>query len=294
MLSRTGQHASMKTWAFAVPLSGPARRLDYGPAGDVAVLDGAVLVGSAMNIEPREPADWKRYRGGSGGKIWYSPDGSRYTRILADVGGNLVNPMFVGSRVAFLSDHEGTGALYSALPDGGDLRRHTDLGEYYARNATTDGQRVVYQRAGEIWLLESLDAKPVRLDIRLSGDRQGRAPYPVLGEVGAWLVHAGCHRPGARRRSPRPHALAADRERRPGPDDARRARRARPPSRGHPRRRRGRLRVRQRRRGRRGRDSCRWLGGAANRTRRVRQDPRAGGGAGRAHGSGLPAPTAGC
>ncbi len=132
-----------------------------------------------MNFEPAEPAQWKRYRGGAGGKIWYSPDGSHYTRIFADVGDNLVNPMFVGPRVVFLSDHEGTGALYSALPDGTDLRRHTDLGQYYARHATTDGQRVVYQRAGEIWLLESLDAEPVRLDIRLSGVRSGRASYPV-------------------------------------------------------------------------------------------------------------------
>ncbi len=179
VLSRAGQHFSMKTWAFAVPLSGPARRLGYGPAGDVAVRDGAVLVGSPMNFEPAEPAQWKRYRGGAGGKIWYSPDGSHYTRIFADVGDNLVNPMFAGSRVAFLSDHEGTGALYSALPDGTGLRRHTGLGQYYARHATTDGQRVVYQQAGEIWLLESLDAEPVRLDIRLSGNRSGRAPYPV-------------------------------------------------------------------------------------------------------------------
>jgi tricorn protease len=179
VLSRAGQHFSMKTWAFAVSLNGSARRLDYGPTGDAAVCGGAVLVGSAMNFEPAEPAQWKRYRGGAGGKIWYSPDGSRYTRIFADVGDNLVNPMFVGPRVVFLSDHEGTGALYSALPDGSDLRRHTDLGEYYARHATTDGRRVVYQRAGEIWLLESLDAEPVRLDIRLSGARSGRAPYPV-------------------------------------------------------------------------------------------------------------------
>jgi tricorn protease len=179
VLSRTGQHATMKTWAFAVPLSGPARRLGYGPTSDVAVRDGAVLVGSALNNQPAEPAHWKGYRGGAGGKIWYSPDGAHYTRILADVGDNLVNPMFVGPRVVFLSDHEGTGALYSALPDGTDLRRHTELGQYYARNPTTDGQRVVYHRAGEIWLLESLDAEPARLDIRLSGDRSGRAPYPV-------------------------------------------------------------------------------------------------------------------
>src|SRR5690349_7358376 len=179
VLSRAGQHFSMKTWAFAEPLSGPARRLGYGPAGDAAVCDGAVLVGSAMNFEPAEPAHWKRYRGGAGGKIWYSPDGSHYTRIFADVGDNLVNPMFVGPRVAFLSDHEGSGALYSALPDGTDLRRHTGLGPYYARHATTDGRRVVYQRAGELWLLESLDAEPARLDIRLSGAGSRRAPYPV-------------------------------------------------------------------------------------------------------------------
>ncbi len=190
VLSGTGQPATMKTWAFAVPLSGPARRLDYGPAGDVAVRDGAVLVGSAMNFEPVEPAFWKRYRGGSGGKIWYSPDGSSYTRILAGVGDNLVNPMFAGPRVVFLSDHEGTGALYSALPDGTDMRRHTGLGEYYARNATTDGQRVVYQRAGEIWLLESLDAEPVRLDIRLSEEHSGRAPYrvPAHSQLGSFTL----------------------------------------------------------------------------------------------------------
>jgi len=176
VLSGTGQHASMKTWPYAVPLSGQARRLGYGPAGDVTVRDGAVLVGSPLYAEP---ARWKRYGGGTGGKVWYSPDGARYERILGGVGNHLVNPMFVGHRVVFLSDHERTGALYSALPDGSDLRRHTDLGEYYARHATTDGQRVVYQRAGEIWLLESLDAEPVRLDIRLSGVRSGRTSFPV-------------------------------------------------------------------------------------------------------------------
>jgi tricorn protease len=176
VLSAAGQHASRKTWAFAVPLSGPARRLSYGPVGDVTVRGNAVLVGSALYAEP---ARWKRYGGGTGGKIWYSPDGSQYERILGDVGNHLVNPMFVGPRVVFLSDHEGAGALYSALPDGTDLRRHTDLGEYYARHATTDGQRVVYQRGGEIWLLESLESEPVRLDIRLGGVRSGRASYPV-------------------------------------------------------------------------------------------------------------------
>ncbi|NUP47387.1 MAG: peptidase S41 [Catenulispora sp.] len=190
VLSRFGQPVTHKTWAFAVPLRGPARRLGYGPAGDVAVRDGAVLVGTPLETHTFDPARWKRYGGGTGGTIWYSPDGTAYERILTDVGNHLVNPMFVGPRVVFLSDHEGTGAIYSALPDGADLRRHTDLGEYYARHATTDGRRVVYQRAGDLWLLESLDAEPVRLDIRLGGDHPGRARYQVTAaaELGTFRL----------------------------------------------------------------------------------------------------------
>ncbi len=177
VISNTGQHDTMRTRAFGVPLEGVARLLPYGPASDVSVApNGAVLVGSPTYAEP---ARWKRYGGGTGGKIWYSPDGVEYRRILGEVGNHLVNPMWIGDRVVFLSDHEGVGALYSALPDGSQLRRHTDLGTYYARHATTDGARVVYQCAGDLWLLDSLDGEPVRLDVRLGGVRSGRAKFPV-------------------------------------------------------------------------------------------------------------------
>jgi tricorn protease len=182
VISRTGQHNTWRTWAFAVPLDAPARRLPYGPTSDVSIArDGAVLVGTALYAEPSR---WKHYGGGTGGKIWYSPDGAQYTRILESVGNHLVNPMWVGGRVAFLSDHEGVGTLYSALPDGSDLRRHTGGGPYYARNAATDGTRVVYQAAGALWLLESLDAEPVKLDVRLGGVRSGRASFPVSAKSG--------------------------------------------------------------------------------------------------------------
>jgi tricorn protease len=173
-----GHHRGLRVWPFAVPLDGPPRELPrFGPAADVAIAaDGAVLVGSPVF---REPARWKRYRGGTGGKIWYAPDGAEYRRILGEVGEHLVNPMWVGGRVVFISDHEGVGAVYSAVPDGSDLRRHTEHGPYYARHATTDGERVVYQCAGELWLLASLEQPPVRLGVRLGGVCAGRAPFPV-------------------------------------------------------------------------------------------------------------------
>jgi tricorn protease len=179
-----GHHPGMRTWAFGVPLDAPARELPYGPVADLSIsAEGAVLIGTPVFVEP---AYWKRYKGGTGGKIWYSPDGAAYERILGEVNSHLVNPMWVSGRVAFMSDHEGAAALYSALPDGSDLRRHTDHGAYYARHATTDGTRVVYQCAGELWLLDSLDAdaEPVKLDVRLGGVRSGRVHFPVSAKSG--------------------------------------------------------------------------------------------------------------
>ncbi|EWC62753.1 putative protease [Actinokineospora spheciospongiae] len=186
--SATGEHSTRRTWAYAVPVEpGPAERLPHGPVGALQVAGtGAVLLGSVIS---REPAWWKRYRGGTAGKVWVDPDGTGgFTRILSDVDGHLVSPMWVGGRIAFLSDHEGVGNLYSCAADGTDLRKHSDH-EFYARNASTDGTRVVYHSAGAVWLVEGLDAEPRKLDVRLGGPRNARAPHPVvpsrhLGAVG--------------------------------------------------------------------------------------------------------------
>ncbi|TCO58428.1 S41 family peptidase [Actinocrispum wychmicini] len=176
-VSSVGQAQPRRTWAYAVPLTGTARRLPFGRVGDVAFgPDGAVLLGSRVTVDP---AWWKRYRGGTAGRLWVDPTGAgEFTRILSDVDASLVSPMWVGDRIAFLSDQDGVGSLYSCLPDGSDLRRHTSH-EFYARNATTDGTRVVYHSAGDIWLLDSLDAEPRQLQVKLGGPRTSRQPYPI-------------------------------------------------------------------------------------------------------------------
>ncbi|QYN36600.1 PDZ domain-containing protein [Pseudonocardia sp. DSM 110487] len=184
-LSGTGQASSRRTWAYAIPAAGGTpRRLPYGPVSEVALAaDGPTVVISTLMV--REPAWWKRYRGGTMGKLWWDRTGSgEFERLAADVDGQLSSPMIVGSRIVFLSDHEGWGNLYSLGADGTGLRRHTDHGApgapaFYARHASTDGQRVVYESAGELWILDSLDAEPRRLDVRLGGPRTNREPYRV-------------------------------------------------------------------------------------------------------------------
>ncbi|MFD3487614.1 S41 family peptidase [Streptomyces sp. NPDC058665] len=178
-VSSHGQPFSYYSWAYSVPTDGsPGGKLPWGPVTDIAVTDingerrSLLLTGKP----PHEPAAWKRYRGGAMGRLWLHGE-----RLLADLPGHVDCPMFVSGRIAFLSDHEGVGNLYSTLPDGTDLRRHTDHDAFYARHASSDGRRVVYQCAGELWLVDSLapDSVPRKLSVRLGGPRAGRRTYQV-------------------------------------------------------------------------------------------------------------------
>ena len=91
--------------------------------------------------------------------------------------------MLIGGRLFFLSDHEGTGNIYSCALDGGDVRRHTDHDGMYARNPATDGQRIVYHVAGDIWILDSPDAaEPRKLEVTLGSPAAARAPRLVSAE----------------------------------------------------------------------------------------------------------------
>ncbi|MDG9719449.1 S41 family peptidase [Streptomyces sp. DH24] len=174
-----GEPFSHFTWAYKLAPDGdPGRKLPWGPVTDLQVAD---LAGERRTLlltgtPPHEPAAWKRYRGGATGRLWLHGQ-----RLLAGLEGHLDAPMFVAGRIAFLSDHEGVGNLYSCAYDGTGLRRHTDHDAFYARNASSDGTRVVYQCAGELWIVDDLapGAAPRRLDVRLSGARAGRRPYQV-------------------------------------------------------------------------------------------------------------------
>ncbi|MFI9816291.1 S41 family peptidase [Saccharothrix variisporea] len=226
-VSSTGEATSVRKWAYAVPVDGgPPRRLPYGWVGDVALRpDGAVAVTSNYG---HDPAWWKRYRGGSAGKLWVDLGGDGgFERILGELTSTLSAPMWVGGRLAFLSDHDGIGSVYSVLPDGSDLRRHTET-EFYARGASTDGERIIFQSAGDLWVLDGLDAEARKLEIQLGGprtatrprhitprpddvhpDKTGRASVVEVRGTVHWVTHrdgpvrALAEQPGTRNRLPR-------------------------------------------------------------------------------------------
>ncbi len=190
-ITAAGEPFRGRTWAYAVPVEGgPPTRLPFGPVTAIGRGPGGAVVLGADQSPNRGPS-WKRYRGGTAAKLWLDPTGSgAFSRFLAALDGQLEDPVFVAERIVFLSDHEGVGNLYSVALDGSGLRRHSDHADFYARAAASDGARVVYQCAGDLYLLDNLaaDSAPRLLDVRLLGARRGRAPFPIkaaehLGQV---------------------------------------------------------------------------------------------------------------
>ncbi|MBD5606642.1 MAG: PD40 domain-containing protein [Candidatus Eremiobacteraeota bacterium] len=123
--------------------------------------DGRIVIGRNND----DPARWKRYRGGTAGDLWIDAHGTGVFARLVSLVGNPVWPMWVGERVFFLSDHEGVGNIYSVLPDGGDLRLHTNETEYFVRFPSTDGTTIAFTAGAAIYTLDPASGAVERVSV---------------------------------------------------------------------------------------------------------------------------------
>jgi len=147
------------------PETGEIRRLPYGPADSIAFGEKALVIGRNTIDLPY----WKGYRGGTRGRFYIDYGYTGEFKPFLDLNANLTSPMWIGDRFYFISDHEGTGNIYSVDVEGRDLRRHTDFSEYYVRNASSDGNSIVFQMAGDIYLLKDGEIKKLEVKIPVTG-----------------------------------------------------------------------------------------------------------------------------
>ena len=152
---------------------GLPRSLRLGPAASLALSPSGQAV-LERNDFWADPARWKRYRGGTAGKLWIASSIDGEFKPLIHLNGNLARPLWVGARIYFLSDHQGVGNLFSCTPEGEDLRRETEHEDFYARNPATDGRSVVYHAGGDLYVFDPEERQSRKLAIEYNSQRTQR------------------------------------------------------------------------------------------------------------------------
>ncbi len=167
--SNAGQPFRSLFMLYRVPLSGGEPiAMNLGPANNIAYGPGGLM---ALGRNTTDPARWKRYRGGTRGQLWLGHRGSDAFTRYEGANGNFAAPVWVGTRLYFISDHEGYANIYSVTAEGRDLTRHTDHETYYVRNAASDGHVIVYHAGGDLYLLNPEDGSDTRIPIQYFSQR---------------------------------------------------------------------------------------------------------------------------
>ena len=143
----------------------------------------------AFNRISHERATWKRYRGGMNSNLWVGDPKKQDYRQITEFSGLDDFPMWWSGRLFFLSDRGGTSDLWSVTATGEDPKRHTNGGDWDARfpNQAEDG-RIVFTRAGEIWLFDPSSNAERKLSLDVPVERTlARTHYPYAPNSLTWF-----------------------------------------------------------------------------------------------------------
>ncbi|MBZ0263588.1 PDZ domain-containing protein [bacterium] len=171
IIFRSNRDQANRDWnLYSVPVKGGApmdigldkgTRISYEPKGDRF----------AYTRLRREVRPWKRYKGGWAMDIWQGNLKTQQFKKLTKFDGTDAFPMWVADRIYFTSDRSGRTNIFSMDANGGGIQQHTFEDKYDVRFPSTDGMKIVFQLAMDIWSYDIATGKTSKVNIDLPSDR---------------------------------------------------------------------------------------------------------------------------
>ncbi|HVF90022.1 MAG TPA: PDZ domain-containing protein [Blastocatellia bacterium] len=154
--------------------------------------------GSRIAYQPltRWQPDWKRYKGGQTSPIWIAKLGDSSIEKLPRENSNDFNPIWIESKIYFLSDRDGSMSLYSYDPGSKKITRLTENGDFDIKSASAGPGVIAYEQFGTIHLYDLSSGKARKVDIRVAGDLLSLRPR--YEKVGSRITSAALSPTGAR------------------------------------------------------------------------------------------------
>ena len=145
-------------------------------------------------INTREVYGWRNYRGGATGRIWLVKLSDASTTVIPHGNFNDTEPMWIGSKVYFVSDRSGTENLFSYDTLKTTVAQLTHFEKYGVKSASSNGESIVFNQGGAIHLFNLQTNQVTSIDVRVSGDFPELRPRKI--EPAPWTNSAGLS-PGA-------------------------------------------------------------------------------------------------
>jgi tricorn protease len=129
----------------------------------------------------REDRTWKRYHGGMAQDLWLYDFTTGEDRRLTDYDGTDRLPMWIGDTIYFASDRDGVLNIYAYHLETGEIEQITTHSDYDIRRPSSDDRSIVYELAGDLWLLDVATRKTQKIPITIPIAARNARPY--LAEV---------------------------------------------------------------------------------------------------------------
>ncbi len=136
--------------------------------------DGRLIVYSPVSRDFRH---WKRYEGGWAQDLYVFDLKKHTSRRITDHLRTDRDPMWVGEEIFFASDRDGTLNLYAFDLRSAETRQLTHGTTWDVRWPSADEEgRIVYERGGELEILDTRSGTVRRLKIRVPSEQLARRP----------------------------------------------------------------------------------------------------------------------
>jgi tricorn protease len=141
--------------------------------------------GTKMVYSPkfRDFRTWKRYEGGWAQDLYIFDLKTKATRKISPSDRTERDPMWIGERIYFVSDRDGTLNLYSYDPAKDATTQLTRSKEWDVRWASSDNRRqIVYEMDGELHVFDTAAGADRKISITVPDDGINRRPSRYSAE----------------------------------------------------------------------------------------------------------------
>jgi tricorn protease len=114
--------------------------------------------------------DWKRYRGGQTTPVWIASLADSSIEKLPRENSKDSNPMWIGSKIYFLSDRNGPTSLFAYDTATKKVGQLIENGGLDIKSASAGPGVIAYEQFGTIHLFDIKSGKEQKLNVRVEGD----------------------------------------------------------------------------------------------------------------------------